>query len=96
MVWGGSYKSGSGRTAGSAIHPLLALLWSYNIRTLVYGDKAQTELAERYQQQPLLKLTTNPYEGLDDANAIFIISWSPRDQLDIAKTYEISILFDLY
>lgn len=85
MVWGGSYKSGSGRTAGSAIHPLLALLWSYNIRTLVYGDKAQTELAERYQQQPLLKLTTNPYEGLDDANAIFIISWSPRDQLDIAK-----------
>jgi len=85
MVWGGSYKSGSGRTAGSAIHPLLALLWSYNIRTLVYGDKAQAELAERYQQQPLLKLTTNPYEGLDDANAIFIISWSPRDQLDIAK-----------
>ncbi|MGP4715825.1 UDP-glucose/GDP-mannose dehydrogenase family protein [Psychrobacter sp. T6-6] len=85
MVWGGSYKSGSGRTAGSAIHPLLALLWSYNIRTLVYGDKAQAELAERYQQQPLLKLTTNPYEGLDDANAIFIISWSPRDQLDIAN-----------
>jgi len=85
MIWGGSYKSGSGRTAGSAIHPLLALLWSYNIRTLVYGDKAQAELAERYQQQPLLKLIANPYESLHDANAIFIISWSPRDQLDIAK-----------
>ena len=45
IIWGGSYESGSGRTAGSAIHPLLALLWSYNIRTLVYSDKAQDELA---------------------------------------------------
>jgi len=85
MVWGGSYKSGSGRTAGSAIHPLLALLWSYNIRTLVYGDKAQAELAEHYQQQPLLELITNPYQNIQDTNAIFIISWSPRDQLDITK-----------
>jgi UDPglucose 6-dehydrogenase len=85
MVWGGSYKSGSGRTAGSAIHPLLALLWSYNIRTLVYSDKAQDELAALYQQQPLLKLMADPYGQIDDAQAIFIVSWSPRDQLDIAK-----------
>ena len=85
MIWGGSYKSGSGRTAGSAIHPLLALLWSYNIRTLVYSDKAQDELAMLYQQQSLLKLINNPYQQLSAAQAIFIISWSPQDQLDIAK-----------
>ncbi|WP_296209070.1 UDP-glucose/GDP-mannose dehydrogenase family protein [Psychrobacter sp. UBA3480] len=85
MIWGGSYKSGSGRTAGSAIHPLLALLWSYNIRTLVYSDKAQHELAELYQQQPLLELIISPYQQLCDTHAIFIVSWSPRDQLDIAK-----------
>ena len=85
MIWGGSYKSGSGRTAGSAIHPLLALLWSYNIRTLVYSDKAQDELAMLYQQQSLLQLIDNPYQQLDAAQAIFIISWSPQDQLDIAK-----------
>ncbi|HSP85673.1 MAG TPA: UDP-glucose/GDP-mannose dehydrogenase family protein [Psychrobacter sp.] len=85
MIWGGSYKAGSGRTSGSAVHPLLALLWSYNIRTLVYSDKAQAELAALYQQQPLLELIANPYSQLDDAQAIFIISWSPRDQLDIAK-----------
>ncbi|WP_227678834.1 UDP-glucose/GDP-mannose dehydrogenase family protein [Psychrobacter immobilis] len=85
MVWGGSYKSGSGRTAGSAIHPLLALLWSYNIHTLVYSDKAQQELAELYQQQPLLELITSPYQQLCDTHAIFIVSWSPRDQLDIAQ-----------
>lgn len=85
IIWGGSYKAGSGRTSGSAVHPLLALLWSYNIRTLVYSDKAQAELAALYQQQPLLELIANPYSRLDDAQAIFIISWSPRDQLDIAK-----------
>ncbi|MGP4970544.1 UDP-glucose/GDP-mannose dehydrogenase family protein [Psychrobacter aquimaris] len=85
MIWGGSYKSGSGRTAGSAIHPLLALLWSYNIRTLVYSDKAQGELAMLYQQQSLLQLINNPYQQLNAAQAIFIVSWSPQDQLDIAK-----------
>lgn len=85
MIWGGSYKSGSGLTAGSAIHPLLSLLWSYNIRTLVYSDKAQHELAELYQQQPLLELITSPYQQLHGTHAIFIVSWSPRDQLDIGK-----------
>lgn len=88
MIWGGSYKTGSGRTAESAIHPLLALLWSYNIRTLVYSDKAQTELAALYKQQPLLQLINNPYQQLNEAQAIFIISWLPENRLDIAKLNE--------
>ena len=85
MIWGGSYKAGSGRTAGSAIHPLLALLWSYNIRTLVYSDKAQAELATLYAQQPLLQLINSPYQQLHEAQAVFIISWSPQNQLDVAQ-----------
>ena len=88
MIWGGSYKAGSGRTAESAIHPLLALLWSYNIRTLVYSDKAQTELAALYKQQPLLELINNPYQQLNETQAIFIISWLPENRLDIAKLNE--------
>ena len=88
MIGGGSYKAGSGRTAESAIHPLLALLWSYNIRTLVYSDKAQTELAALYKQQPLLELINNPYQQLSEAQAIFIISWLPENRLDIAKLNE--------
>ena len=88
MIWGGSYKAGSGRTAESAIHPLLALLWSYNIRTLVYSDKAQTELAALYKQQPLLQLINNPYQQLNEAQAVFIISWLPENRLDIAKLNE--------
>ncbi len=88
MIWGGSYKAGSGRTVESAIHPLLALLWSYNIRTLVYSDKAQTELAALYKQQPLLELINNPYQQLNEAQAIFIISWLPENRLDIAKLNE--------
>ena len=85
MIWGGSYKAGSGRTAESAIHPLLALLWSYNIRTLVYSDKAQTELAALYEQQPLLELIDDPYQQLNAAQAIFIISWLPENRLDITR-----------
>ncbi|MES1966096.1 UDP-glucose/GDP-mannose dehydrogenase family protein [Psychrobacter sp. AH5] len=84
-IWGGSYKSGSGRTTGSAIHPLLALLWSYNIKTLVYSDKAKNSLAKHYSEQPLLQLLDSPYEQLDDAQALFIISLSPQHQLDIAQ-----------
>ena len=84
IIWGGSYKAGSGRTAGSAIHPLLALLWSYNIRTLVYSDKAQTELAALYDQQPLLKLIDNPYQSINKAQAVFIVSWSADARLDVS------------
>ena len=85
VMWGGSYKAGSGRTAGSAIHPLLHLLWSYNITTLVYGDKAQAELTALYHEQPLLQLIDSPYERLDSAQAIFIISWSAQEHLDTAR-----------
>ena len=85
MIWGGSYKAGSGLTVESAIHSLLKLLWSYNIRTLVYSDKAQNELTRLYRQQLLLKFVSSPYQQLDETQAVFIISWSPRDQLDIGK-----------
>ena len=85
VIWGGSYKAGSGRTAGSAIHPLLNLLWSYNITTLVHSDKAQAELTTLYPEQPLLQLIDSPYERLDTAQAIFIISRSPQDELDITR-----------
>ena len=95
MIWGGSYKAGSGRTAESAIHPLLALLWSYNIRTLVYSDKAQTELAELYGQQTLLELIASPYQKLNEAQAIFIISWLPENKLDVARLNEQALpIFD--
>ena len=73
LIWGGSYKSGSGRTAGSAIHALLHLLWSYGIKTFVYADKAQAELADHYAEQPLLTLIDEPYEMLD-VQALFIIN----------------------
>lgn len=95
MIWGGSYKAGSGRTAESAIHPLLALLWSYNIRTLVYSDKAQTELVELYGQQTLLELIASPYQKLNEAQAIFIISWLPENKLDVARLNEQALpIFD--
>lgn len=95
MIWGSSYKPRSGRTVGSAIHPLLALLWSYNIRTIVYTDRPQAELMGRYGQQPLFQLASDPYEELPNTHAIFIVSWSPQEQLDIAQINQQAIpVFD--
>ncbi len=85
MIWGGSYKSGSGRTAGSAIHPLLALLWSYNIRTLIYSDKAKAELHSLYSEQPLLQLLDDPYTKLHSTQALFIMSWPLHYPLEISQ-----------
>lgn len=85
LIWGASYKSGSGRTAGSAIHPLLALLWSYNIKTCVYGDNAVGELVARYHNEPLLELIDSPYEGMAAAQAMFLLSVSKQEPIDIAR-----------
>ena len=95
MIWGASYKSGSGRTAGSAIHPLLELLWSYNIRTIIYSDKAKAELSDRYSGQPLLELVDSPYQQLNTAQAVFIITLSPQHRLDVAQLNQHAIpIFD--
>ena len=52
---------------------MLHLLWSYDIKTLVYADKARTELAAQYAEQPLLTLIDSPYETLE-VQALFIIN----------------------
>ncbi len=85
MIWGASYKADSGRTANSAIHPLLALLWSYNIKTRVYTDKAKGELLARYPNEPLLEIIDSPYDGIQGAQAMFLLSVSHQEPMDIAQ-----------
>lgn len=83
-IWGASYKEGSGRTSASAIHPLLNLLWSYDITTRVFAGEAQGELASLYPKQPLLKFIQQPEAGLSQAQALFILTWSPYQQVPLA------------
>lgn len=95
MIWGGSYKMGSGLTAGSAIHPLLSLLWSYNITTKVYSAKAKAELTQMYGTQPLLELVDDPYESLSGAQALFIMSWPLPQRLNTQQLNQIALpIFD--
>lgn len=102
MIWGGSYKSGSGRTQNSAIHPLLRLLWSYGIKTLVYADKASEELRLTYLQSqqppsllPKLTLLNHPYESIEQAHALFVMSWDNAQSIQIAYINEVAIpVFD--
>ena len=94
-IWGASYKAGSGRTTGSAIHPLLKLLWSYGIKTLVYAEHAQIELAQMYEQQPLLTLIEHPEQALEQAQAVFIMSWSKDKHINISAINELALpVFD--
>ncbi|WP_201534421.1 UDP-glucose/GDP-mannose dehydrogenase family protein [Psychrobacter ciconiae] len=95
MIWGASYKADSGRTASSAIHPLLALLWSYNIKTRVYSDKAKGELLAQYKNEPLLEIIDSPYEGIKGAQAMFLLSASHQEPIDIAQINQVGLpVFD--
>lgn len=94
-IWGASYKEGSGRTSSSAIHPLLNLLWSYDITTQVYAGEAQAELARLYPNQPLLQFIAQPAAELDQAQALFILVWSAYQQIPISAINEVALpLFD--
>lgn len=94
-IWGASYKSGSGRTSEAAIHPLLTLLWSYNITTQVYALEAESELAGLYPDQPLLQFIEAPTEKLADCDALFVLSWPETKRLPISALNEVVVpVFD--
>lgn len=94
-IWGASYKSGSGRTSQAAIHPLLRLLWSYNITTYVYALEAETELASLYPDQPLLQFINTATEQLETSDALFVLSWPETKRLPISVINEVVVpVFD--
>lgn len=94
-IWGASYKAGSGRTSDSAIHPLLSLLWSYDITTQVFAGEAQSELASLYPHQPLLQFISHPQEDLDQAQALFIMAWPSYQQIPLDAINEVAVpIFD--
>ncbi|MDH2273836.1 UDP-glucose 6-dehydrogenase [Moraxella porci] len=75
MIWGAGYRTGTGRTTNSAIHPLLKLLWSYGIKTIIYAPNAGFELTEIYGDEPLFGLCDDAYD-LVGSDALFILNWS--------------------
>ncbi|WP_019672367.1 UDP-glucose/GDP-mannose dehydrogenase family protein [Psychrobacter lutiphocae] len=94
-IWGASYKSGSGRTSSAAIHPLLRLLWSYDITTYVYALEAESELASLYPEQPLLQFIDQATATLADSDALFVLSWPETKRLPIGAINEVVVpVFD--
>lgn len=75
MIWGAGYRTGTGRTTNSAIHPLLKLLWSYGIKTSIYAPNAGFELTQIYGDEPLFGLCDDAYD-LAGRDALFILNWS--------------------
>lgn len=94
MVWGAGYRIGAGLSTNSAIHPLLKLLWSYNIKTMVHTNHTTPELKKLYDSQPLLAITNNPYD-LNNIDALFIINWSNLAIPDIHELNKFNLpIFD--
>lgn len=95
LIWGAGYRSGAGISTGSAIHPLLALLWSYHIKTVVYANQTTFELKARYGDEPLFHLTDDPYQALADVDGLFIINWSELVKPDVHELNKAGVpIFD--
>lgn len=93
VIWGAGYRTGAGRTTGSAVHILLNLCWHYGIKTLVYTINTAYELTQKYENQPLFQLIDNPY-ALNNAHALFMVNWSDS-QIDISALNEFALpIFD--
>lgn len=87
MIWGAGYRIGAGLSTNSAIHPLLKLLWSYDIKTMVYTNNTTIELQTMYENERLCSITNDPYE-LNEIDGLFIINWSgltPPDVYELNK-----------
>ncbi|KDN24492.1 UDP-glucose dehydrogenase [Moraxella bovoculi 237] len=87
MIWGAGYRTGAGLSTNSAIHPLLKLLWSYDIKTMVYTNNTTIELQTMYENERLFSITNDPYE-LNEIDGLFIINWSgltPPDVYELNK-----------
>lgn len=94
MIWGAGYRIGAGLSTNSAIHPLLKLLWSYDIKTVVYTNNTTIELQKMYENQALFSITNNPYE-LNEKDSLFIINWSELTPPDIHELNKHNIpIFD--
>lgn len=94
MIWGAGYRIGAGLSTNSAIHPLLTLLWSYEIKTVVYANNTTIELQQLYGNEPLFSITNQPY-ALNHTDSLFIINWSELTPPDVHELNKHNIpIFD--
>lgn len=74
-IWGAGYKAGSGRTLNSAIHPLLKLLWQYDVTTEIYDPNASDELNVIYANESRLIIKQDAFVNINEVDALFIVNY---------------------
>lgn len=95
VIWGAGYRTGTSRTTNSAIHQLLALFWSYQIKTIVYTVNTTNELKGLYGDNPLFELTHSPYDNLANAHALFILNWAENQKINLDELNQVALpIFD--
>ncbi|MDY7025265.1 MAG: UDP binding domain-containing protein [Pseudomonadota bacterium] len=96
-IWGGAYKSGTGRTHNSPIHAILKAFWSQGIKTTVFDSQATQSLIELYASEPLFTAVSCPYDCLDQADALVITGWNSAEVPDfnqIKANLKKPVIFD--
>lgn len=71
-IWGGAYKPGSASVQFSPVHPLLEALWAQGAKTRIYDPLAGPSLLDRYHDQTLLEVVSEPYAAIEGSSPEFV------------------------
>lgn len=81
-IWGAAFKPGSDRIDNAPVLPLLQALWAQGARVRVHDPRALQALAEWAGSRDDLILCEDPYQALEGADALLLVTewktyWSP-------------------
>ena len=97
-LWGLSFKPNTDDVREAPSRVLMETLWEAGASVRAHDPEAMERIRERYPEQAGLQLVENPYDALDGADALVVITewkpfWSP-DFDRIARTLREPVLVD--
>lgn len=73
-IWGASFKENSSNVNNSPIHTILAALWAQGAKVRLHDPQALQEIYKIYGEREDLVLSHDPYEVVNDADALCIVT----------------------
>ncbi|MEQ1388965.1 UDP binding domain-containing protein [Acinetobacter radioresistens] len=81
-IWGAAFKENTSSTINSPVHTMLEALWAQQVTVKLHDPAALPDLENYYGKRKDLILCRNPYEAVQDAHALCLMTawkayWSP-------------------
>lgn len=81
-IWGAAFKENTSSTINSPVHTMLEALWAQQVTVKLHDPAALPDLENYYGKREDLILCRNPYEAVQDAHALCLMTawkayWSP-------------------